>query len=66
MANAMKHMIKNSDAGLLIVSMMVVTVNLANRTPILMSNIMPTTISKRTRRTVTTVIMMSPYSMGPC
>lgn len=34
MASTMKHMIKNSDAGLLIISMKVLAVNMANRTPI--------------------------------
>lgn len=65
MASTMKHMIKNSDAGLLIMSMKVLAVNKANRTPILTSNIIPTKISKITRRMINTVLMMSLFSMGP-
>lgn len=65
MASTMKHMIKNSDAGLLIMSMTVRAVNMANRMPILMINIMPTIISKITRRMMNTVLTMSLFSMGP-
>ena len=62
----MKHMIKNSDAGLLIMSMTVLAVKMANRMPILMINIMPTTISKITRRMINTVLMTSPFFYGTC
>lgn len=65
MASTMKHMIKNSDAGLLIMSMTVLAVKMANRMPILMINIMPTIISKITRRMMNTVLTMSLFSMGP-
>ena len=66
MASTMKPIIRSSDAGLLIMSMKVLAVNMANRTPILMNNIMPTIISKITRRMMNTVLMKSPFSMGPC
>ena len=66
MANPMKHMIRNSNAGLLIRSMTVRAVNMANRMPILTSNIMPTIINKITRRMMNIVLMMSLFSMGTC
>lgn len=66
MASTMKHMIKNSDAGLLIMSMTVRAVNMANRMPILTSSIIPTKISKITRRMINTVLMMSPFFYGTC
>ena len=64
MASTMKHMIRNSDTGFLIMSMTVRAVNMANRTPILTNNTMPTKISKITRRMMNTVLMTSSLFYG--